>query len=81
MKLNPKQRKNIDNIVIELKKKINVDLIWKPIGPIISELWFDMFCYLINVEKIEFFNKKYRLITIQILFGYTSSRWVQNWPC
>ena len=27
-------------------------------GPIITELWFEMFCYLINVEKIDILNKK-----------------------
>ena len=47
----------------------NVDLIRKPFGPIISEFWFEMFCYLINIKKIHFFNKKDRLITIRIVFG------------
>ena len=34
-----------------------------------------MFCYLINVEKIEFFFiKKDRLITIRIVFGFYQSK-------
>ena len=43
-----------------------MELIRKPIGPIISELWIEMFCYLINLKKNEFFCKKDRLIKIRI---------------
>ena len=27
----------------------------KPIGSITSQLWFEIFCYLINIVKIKFF--------------------------
>ena len=33
-----------------------------------------MFRYLINVEKVAFFNKKDRLITIRIIFGLYQSK-------
>ena len=35
----------------------------------ISELWFEIFRYLINVEKIDFFYKKDWLITVRFIFG------------
>ena len=35
-----------------------MELIKNPIGTIISELYFEMFCYLTIVEEIEFFYKK-----------------------
>ena len=35
-----------------------VELIRKPIGPIISELLFERFCSLNDTKKIEFFIKK-----------------------
>ena len=48
-------------------------------GPIISELWFEMFCYLINVEKIDFFFiKKTDWLKFEIFLDYTNPRLVQN---
>ena len=40
----------------------------------ISQFWFEMFCYLFNVEKIDFLNKKDRLITIRISFALYQSK-------
>ena len=37
-------------------REINLELIRKPIGSIITELWFEPFSYLINIENIDFFN-------------------------
>ena len=40
----------------------------KTLGPFISELGLEMFCYLFNVEKSIFNKKKDRLITIRNIF-------------
>ena len=35
-----------------------MELFRNPMQPIIRELWFDMFCFVINVEMIDFFYIK-----------------------
>ena len=52
-----------------------MELISKPIRPIIIEIWLELFCYLINVENMELFlKKKEQLITIRIIFGLYQSK-------
>ena len=55
-----------------------MELFRNPIGPIISELWFEMYVYLINVEKIDFLIRKTDWLQSEIFLVYTSPRLIQN---